>query len=58
MHPRQNTIDLLQLIEEGYLTHESVLSAALSWMSDQEVGEMAYHQGFFLDDDDEYEDEN
>jgi hypothetical protein len=53
MTPRKNTNDLLQLIDEGILTHETVLRSALTWMSDQEVGEMAHYEGFFLDDEDE-----
>lgn len=57
MHPRQNTNDLLQLIEEGYLTHEAVLRSALSWMSDHDVGEMAHNNGFFFEDDED-EDED
>lgn len=55
--PRQNTDDLLQLIEEGYLTYEIVLKSALHWMSDNEVGEMAHYEGFFWGDEDEDEDD-
>jgi hypothetical protein len=54
--PRQNTCDLLQLIDEGYLTHEIVLQSALNWMSDDEVGEMALCEGFFMEEED-YEDD-
>ncbi len=50
--PRQNTCDLLQLIDEGYLTHEIVLQSALNWMSDDEVGEMALCEGFFMEEED------
>ena len=57
MSPRKNTEDLLQLIEEGYLTHETVLLSALKWMSDGEVGEMALYEGFFWGDEDEAEDD-
>lgn len=52
---RQNTCDLLQLIEEGYLTHEIVLQSALNWMSDDEVGEMALCEGFFMEEEDDEE---
>lgn len=49
VNPRPNTCDLLQLIEEGFLTHAAVLRAVLEWMPDHEVGEMCYHEGFFID---------
>lgn len=52
---RQNTCDLLQLIDEGYLTHEIVLQSALNWMSDDDVGEMALCEGFFMEDEDDEE---
>ena len=53
LNARKNTNDLLQLIEEGYLTHEVVLLSALKWMSDDDVGEMAINEGFFFYDEDE-----
>lgn len=54
-NPRPNTCDLLQLIDEGFLTHETVLKAVLGWMSDHEVGEMAHYEGFFIEDESEDE---
>lgn len=53
--PRNNTNSLLELIDEGILTHEIVLKSALQWMSDHDVGEMAICEGFFLEDEEEYE---
>lgn len=53
--PRNNTNSLLELIDEGILTHEIVLKSALQWMSDHDVGEMAICEGFFLEDEDEEE---
>ena len=58
---RKNTNKLLELIEEGVLDPIQVLSAALSWHSDRDVGEMAEANEFILfeeeEEDEEEEDE-
>lgn len=54
---RENTNKLLELIEEGVLDPIKVLSAALNWHSDRDVGEMAEANEFILGDDDEEEDD-
>lgn len=55
---RKNTIRLLELIDEGVLDPIQVLTAALNWHSDHEVGEMAESNQFFsLDNDDDEEDD-
>lgn len=50
---RQNTNKLLELIDEGLLDPTEVLSAALNWHSDCDVGEMAIANEFFIDEEEE-----
>ena len=54
---RKNTNKLLELIEEGVLDPIQVLSAALSWHSDRDVGEMAEANEFILSEEEDEEDE-
>ena len=54
---RKNTNKLLELIEEGVLDPMEVLSAALNWHSDHEVGEMAEANEFILSEEEAEEDE-
>ena len=54
---RENTNKLLELVDEGVLDPIQVLTAALSWHSDRDVGEMAEANEFFFDNDDEEGDE-
>ena len=55
---RQNTNKLLDLIEEGVLDPIQVLTAALNWHSDHEVGEMAEANEFILSEEDGDEEDN
>ena len=55
---RKNTNKLLELVEEGVLDPIQVLTAALNWHSDHEVGEMAEANEFILSEEDEDEDED
>ena len=48
---RKNTNDLLEMIEKGILDITVVLQSALQYMTDDDVGDMAYQEGFFYDDD-------
>ena len=48
---RKNTIDLLEMIDKGIIDPMTVLNSALQYMSDDDVGDMAYQEGFFYDDD-------
>ena len=48
---RENTNKLLDLVNEGVLDPMQVLTAALSWHSDRDVGEMAEANEFIFDDD-------
>jgi hypothetical protein len=55
---RQVTEKILEAISEGMLTWEIVAMAALSYMSEDEVADMAVSNEFFLydeEDDDEEE---
>ena len=52
---RANTNKLLELVEEGVLDPLQVLTAALSWHSDHEVGEMAEANEFFFEDEEDEE---
>lgn len=59
-HPRANTLRLLELAESSVITWEMVARAALSYMSDPEVEDMAITNEFWsaesIDDDDDDED--
>lgn len=55
---RVNTNKILELVDEGVLDPIKVLTAALNWHSDHEVGEMAEANEFILNDDDEEADED
>ena len=50
---RENTNKLLELVDEGVLDPIQVLTAALNWHSDREVGEMAEANEFILNNDEE-----
>lgn len=54
---RKNTNKLLELIEEGVLDPTQVLTAALNWHSDHEVGEMAEANEFILSEEEVEEDD-
>ena len=60
---RENTNKLLELVDEGVLDPIKVLTAALNWHSDRDVGEMAEANEFILsegegEDDEEDEEDN
>ena len=55
---RENTNKILELVDEGVLDPIKVLTAALNWHSDHEVGEMAEANEFILNNDDEETDED
>ena len=54
---RVNTNKLLELVDEGVLDPIQVLTAALNWHEDRDVGKMAEANEFFLDIDNDEEDE-
>jgi len=52
---RAATNKILELIDEGVLTSESVLSCALSYMSEADVKDMAECNELFVETEEEYE---
>lgn len=56
--PRDATIAILEGIAEGLLDPQKVLEAALGWLSDRDVEEMAFANAFFEVEDEEEEEEN
>lgn len=54
---REATNRILEMVEEGILDKDTVIMAALKYMSEDEVKDMAHHNGFFEDEDEE-EDED
>ena len=43
---RQATTKILEMIDDGLLSRESVLDACLSYMSEDDVADMAHCNGF------------
>lgn len=54
--PRENTNRLLELIEDGAIDKDAVITACLSWMSESDVAEMMVAYEFM--DDPEGDEEN
>ena len=52
---RQATNRLLEMVEELMLDRDTVISACLSYMSEDEVADMCRINDFFEDEDDEQE---
>lgn len=55
-NPRENTNKLLEMIDEGLLDKDTILQAALEWLSDAEVEEMCRRNDIFLNEEDEDDD--
>lgn len=53
---REYTNKILNAVEDGSLTPEIVMIAALNWMSEDDVREMAFANDFFFDNDGENDD--
>ena len=45
---REATNKILEMVEEGILDAETVLTAALKYMSEAEVADMAHYNEFFM----------
>lgn len=56
--PREITNKIYEAIDEGMLTWEQVGEAALRFMSEMDVAQMAHNEEFFLYEDYEDEDED
>ena len=46
--PREKTNELLELVDDGVLDARTVLVAALCWMSESDVAEMARDNEFLM----------
>ena len=55
---RKNTCALIDLVEEGVIDSKVVMLAALDYMSEDDVTDMAVLEGFFYEDDVEESHEN
>ena len=56
--PRKVTCNVIEAVEDGFLTYEDVAKAALSYLSEDEVKDMARMNDWYLptlDDDLEYD---
>ena len=54
---RQATDKILEMVEEGILDKDMVIMACLKYMSEDDVADMAHCNEFFLNEDDEEEDD-
>jgi hypothetical protein len=52
---REATDKILEMVEEGILDRDTVIMAALKYMSEDDVADMAHANEFF--DEDDYEDD-
>jgi hypothetical protein len=54
---REATNRILELVEEGLLDRDTVIMACLKYMSEDDVSDMAHANEFFLDEEEDEEDE-
>jgi hypothetical protein len=54
---REATNRILELVEEGMLDRDTVIMACLKYMSEDDVADMAHANEFFLDEDEEEDEE-
>ena len=54
---REATNRILELVEEGMLDRDAVIMACLKYMSEDDVSDMAHANEFFLDEDEEEDEE-
>jgi hypothetical protein len=54
---REATNRILELVEEGLLDRDTVIMACLKYMSEDDVSDMAHANEFFLDEDEDEDDE-
>ena len=54
---RKNTEDLLEMIDEGIVDPVHLVVSLLKQMSDCEVGEFAIKEGFFIEDEEDEQEE-
>lgn len=56
--PRHYTNKIIEALDEGMLDRDSVIMAALSYMSEDEVKDLAHVNEFFPDEDDDAPDDD
>lgn len=54
---RKITNEVLSLIEDGVLDKDTVILACLKYMSEDDVADMAYINGFLYDEEDVWDDD-
>ncbi len=57
MGVRQATDKILEMVDDGILDKDMVIMACLKYMSEDDVADMAHCNEFFLNEDDEEEDD-
>ena len=55
--PRQATDKILEMVEEGILDKDTVIMSCLKYMSEDDVADMAHSNEFFINEEDDEEDE-
>ena len=53
MDARKNTNALIEMVDNGCVGHMDVILAALNWLSDSDVRNMAEANEFFVDEDED-----
>ena len=54
---RQATNKILEMVEEGILDKDMVIMSCLKYMSEDDVADMAHSNEFFINEEDDEEDE-
>ena len=54
---RQATNKILEMVEEGILDKDTVIMSCLKYMSEDDVADMAHSNEFFINEEDEDDDE-
>ena len=54
---RQATDKILEMVEEGMLDKDTVIMSCLKYMSEDDVADMAHSNEFFINEEDDEEDE-
>jgi hypothetical protein len=55
--PRQATDKILEMVEEGILDKDTVIMSCLKYMSEDDVADMAHSNEFFINEEDEEDEE-
>jgi len=54
---RQATDKILEMVEQGILDKDTVIMSCLKYMSEDDVADMAHSNEFFINEEDDEEDE-